>query len=145
MPEGDEHESCAGRIIPWHRAAHNERFWCESFLRRALHMRRFRSIGKFFIVGLAASNRIVLVMPSHRFEAIEIVHPLLHSGEACTIESNAMALNDCRCNRRIVMRIFSAVFVPGQIAAAVMTKCIDRTIEYECFCQRFLDQAAAME
>src|SRR5882762_9421613 len=125
LAEGDEHEPGARRIRPGHRAAQHEGFRRESLLRGALHVRRRRRVAELLVVALAPADAVVLVLARHRRELVQVVHPLLHGGEARAIESRPLVAHDRGLGGFLSLRVLGAVLVPGQVEPAAVLECVD--------------------
>ena len=124
-----EHQSRTLALCPGHRAAQQEGRGLEAFLRRALDVSRGRRVVQFDVVAAAPADGLVLRLRGHRFEAAEVVHPLLHGNEAAAVQPGALSGDDGCRDRIVAGGVFGAVLVTAQVPAHGMAEGFDHLVQ----------------
>ena len=106
-------------------------------------MRRRRGIAELLVVAPAPPDGVVLLLARHRGEFVQVVHPLLHGGEARAPESRSLVPHDRGLGGLLPLRILGAVLVAGQIEPAAVLERVDDAARLEGGREDLLDRARA--
>ena len=108
-------------------------------------MGRLWRIVQLFVVALATAHDVVLLLGRQCGEAVEVVLPLLDGHKAAAVQSGASIGHDGGVHSRFIHRVFSAVFVAGQVTVSAVTEAFGHLQQVERRRQRSLDGLAAVQ
>ncbi|MNZ44124.1 hypothetical protein D3C78_617480 [compost metagenome] len=145
MAEGEEHQAGLLAVGPGHRAAQDEGLRREAFLGGALDVGGLGSVFQLLVVALAPADDVVLLLFRQSVEAVQIVQPVLHGGEAAAAHAVGSCAGDGGGQRRLVLGVFRAVLVAGQVVTAPVAEGIAALHQAQGRRQRGDQRAAALQ